>query len=96
MKPLLQQAVLVAMLVAAVIGGAVAFGFPQWKRGTAEIDKYIDMSEKPDEEMSNRRWRHVVRSQRRARRLRRTVLWAALGALIGLVAVFAFALFKRR
>ena len=38
----------------------------------------------------------IVRSQRRARRLRRTVAWSALGALIGLVAVFAFALFKRR
>ena len=96
MKPLLQQALLIAMVAVAVIGGAFALGFPQWKRGTAEIDKYIDMSEKPDEEMSNRRWRHIVRSQRRARRLRRTLLWGTLGALLGLAAVFAFALFKRR
>lgn len=92
---LLPRVALILMLVAAGGLGGSILGWRTWRIHTKALDDYIDLSDKP-EEMSNRYYRHVVRSARRRKRLIRTILWSILGVALGLVAVFAFALFKRR
>jgi predicted nucleic acid-binding Zn ribbon protein len=80
----------VTLLVLAAVIGAAAFGIPAWIKGTQELDRYIDISEK-DEDVSNRRHRHIVRSERRRRRLLRTLTYSLLGALLGAGLFVAFA-----
>ena len=92
---MLHQAALIVLLVAAAAIGAFILGFRAWREGTLELDHRIEVTDAPDG-MSPRRYRHIIRGQRRRKRRNRTLLWGGLGALLGLVAVFAFALLRRR
>jgi len=85
---------IIFFIAAAGLGGGV-LGWRAWVTGTTDLDDYIDVSEAPPE-VSNRRYRHNVRQERKRRRLTRTVLWTLAGALAGVLAVFAFALYRRR
>jgi hypothetical protein len=70
------------LLVMASLAGAALFGIPAWIAKTKELDRYIDISEK-DEGVSNRRHRHIVRSERRRKRMLQTLTSALMGAVLG-------------
>ena len=95
MKGLLQQAVLVFFIIAAGGIGSLVLGWRAWRQGTLALDERIEVAEKP-EGISNNRYRRRVRRIRRRRRLIRTIAWALAGGLLGVAAVFAYALYRKR
>ncbi len=95
MKALLQQAVLVFFVVAAGGIGSLVLGWRAWRQGTLDLDEYIEVAEKP-EGISNNRYRKRVRRVRRRRRLVRTIVWSVAGGVLGVAAVFAYALYRKR